>query len=333
MSELSTAARSSGRRARYAAGIAVLALVTACGGAGGDGGGGLRGTTVPVAGGSPGTLTKPGAIEGFSVPESVVFAGDSWLVSNLGRVDPDPAAKDGDGFLTELNAVGTLTARRAMPRPGDPPLHAPKGMAAVDNRVFVADVDRIVGYDTSSHGQVFEAALGDGAPALLNDIVALDSRTLLVTDTYRDTVYQLDIETKHFEPRATGIPGANGIAIDDSGRTAYVVADGEAFEGGDLWRLDLTQTPAVPQRVGAVHGILDGVAVLSTGNIVVSDWISTQGDKSGTLTVYRPDGTPATQLRLPDNLHGPADFAVDPAGRNIWIPAMPDNRLVIVPLP
>ncbi|MBL1077817.1 SMP-30/gluconolactonase/LRE family protein [Nocardia sp. 2] len=322
-----------GRRGRILAAIGGALLLAAAGcGAEPD-----PDATVPAEGtrvsGAPGTVARPGSLEGFSSPESVLFAEDRWFISNVGTAR-DPLAKDGDGYLTELNAVGTVTARRAMPRQGDPPLHAPKGMAHTGNRVFVADIDRVVGYDVDTHGQVFEAPLSGAEPAMLNDIALLDDKTLLVSDSLRGIVYRLDLESKSFESLATAIPGANGIALDPSGKVAYVAATGADFTGGDLWRLDLTQNPVVPQRVGSVHGVLDGIAVLPNGNTVISDWVSsTQPDQVGTIQIYNPDGSPGATVKLPENLHGPADFGLDGTGRNIWIPAMPDNRVVVVPLP
>ncbi|MCU1645605.1 MAG: hypothetical protein JWN03_5880 [Nocardia sp.] len=321
-------AAESGRRI-VATGVGVLLLVAATGCGTWDGGT-IR-TAGPVAAHAPGIVPKPGSLEGFSSPESVLFAGDRWFISNIGA-DREPT-QDGDGYLTELNSVGTVTARHAMPRPGDPPLNAPKGLAYTDNRVFVADIDRVVGFDMDTHGQVFEARLGDNAPALLDDMALQDPRTLLITDTLRGAVDRLDLDAGTFEPVATGIPGATGITLDRTGQVAYVVGEGVSFTGGDLWRIDLTQHPAIPQRVGAVHGVLDGISVLPNGNLVVSDWASGQGDQPGRVTIYRPDGIEVTVVNLPESLHGPADFAVDPAGRNLWIPAMRDNRVVIVPLP
>ncbi|MET9491527.1 hypothetical protein [Nocardia sp. NPDC006630] len=192
-------------RAIVATCVGVLLLVAATGCGTWDGGT-IR-TAGPITAHTPGAAPKPGSLEGFSSPESVLFAGDRWFISNIGA-DREPA-QDGDGYLTELNSGGTVTARHAMPRPGDPPLNAPKGLAYTGNRVFVTDIDRVVGFDTDTHGQVFEARLGDNAPALLDDLALQD----------------------------------------------------------------------------------------------------------------------------PHSLHGPGDFAVDPAGRNLWIPALRDNRVVIVPLP
>ncbi|WP_067699130.1 SMP-30/gluconolactonase/LRE family protein [Nocardia jejuensis] len=315
-------------------GALLLTAAVGCGISDDNGNGVARGTSTSLPGGTTSaasaTPAKPGTLEGFSSPESVVFAGDRWFISNIGAKQ-EPTAKDGDGFLTELSSVGTLTARKAVPRQGDPALNAPKGMAYTANRLFVADIDRVVGYDVDSGAQVFEAPLGGDQPALLNDITLADPRTLLVTDSLRGAVYRMDLETKKFDPVATGIPGANGIALESSGKTAYVAASGTDFKGGDLWRLDLTQNPVVPQRVGAVHGVLDGIAVLANGELVISDWAGS-GSTPGTVTVHRPDGSEVAKVSLPENLHGPADFTVDPAGRNLWIPAMPDNRVLVVQL-
>ncbi|WP_459960996.1 hypothetical protein [Nocardia sp. IFM 10818] len=312
-------------RGRMAAGFGALVLLAAVAGCG------KAADEAPTANAGPGTVSKAGALEGFSTPESVLFAGDRWFISNIGP-QAEPVAEDGDGFLTELNSAGTVTARRAMPRPGDPPLHAPKGMTYTDNRVFVADIDRVVGYDMDTHGQVFEAVVTGEEPALLNDLALLNPHTLLVSDSLRGIVYLLDTETRLFEPLATGIPGANGLAVDAAGAAAYVAGTGADFRGGDVWRLDLAQRPAAPQRVGAVHGVLDGIAVLANGNLVVSDWVSA-GETPGAMTVYGPDGALVAAVQLPENTHGPADFALDATARNAWIPAMPDNRVVIVPLP
>ncbi|WP_067547416.1 SMP-30/gluconolactonase/LRE family protein [Nocardia crassostreae] len=326
MSDLSDVRAGAGWRThgRLAAGLGALVLLAGAALGCGDGG-----NEAPAATTGPGTVTKPATLEGFSTPESVLFAGDRWFVSNIGP-ESAPVTKDGDGFLTELNSVGTVTARRAMPRPGDPPLHAPKGMAYTDNRVFVADIDRVVGYDMDTHGQVFEAVLDGGEPSLLNDLALLDPGTLLASDSLRGIVYRLDLETKKFEPLATGIPGANGIAVATA--TVHVAGTGADFTGGDLWRLDLAQQPAVPQRIGTVHGVLDGIAVLPNGNLIVSDWAS-GGETPGTVTVYGPDGARVALVQLPENTHGPADFTLDATAATAWIPAMPDNRVVIVPLP
>ncbi|WP_238847454.1 SMP-30/gluconolactonase/LRE family protein [Nocardia arthritidis] len=275
---------------------------------------------------------KPGVIKGFSNPESVLVAGDKYVVSNMGA-QQDPVAKDGDGFLSLLDATGKVIEQKAMPKAGDPPLNSPKGMAFVDNKVYVADVDRVVGYDLNTRGQVFEAKIDGDAPTELNDIVLLDNKTLLVTDTLRSSVYQLDLDGKKFATLTSGVPGANGIALEKSGKIAYVNGDGAHNEGGDLFRLELGKAPLSPKKIGGVHGLLDGIAVLSDGNIAVSDWVSFDNPVPGKVTVYKADGTEVAKVKLPDNVRGPADFTLDKSGKYLLIPAMTDNVVHIVPTP
>lgn len=274
-------------------------------------------------------VAAPGIVQGFANPEGAVVVEDRWFVSNIGTKQ-EPMAKDGDGFLTILNEAGTVTERRAIPRQGDAPLNAPKGMAFTNNTVYVADIDRVVGYDVDSLGQVFELPIGGEGPTLLNDIAVLDDKHLLVTDSARGAVYRLSLEDKKFEPLTTQIPGANGITIDAAAKVVYVAASGAQFEGGDLYKLELGTTPGTLRKVGSVHGLLDGVVLMPNGNIAVSDWVSADKPTPGTVKIYRTDGTEVSKVTLPGTLHGPADFALDASARNLLIPAMPDNNLAIV---
>ncbi|MGW4774152.1 hypothetical protein ACWEO2_39690 [Nocardia sp. NPDC004278] len=276
--------------------------------------------------------SAPGVLDGFSKPESVVVAGDKWFVSNIGATQ-EPMTKDGDGFLSRLDSTGKVVERKAIPRAGDPPLNAPKGMVYADNKVFVADIDRVVGYDVDTLGQVFEAPLGGDAAALLDDIAVLDDKTLLVTDTVRGAVYKLDIESKKFGTLTTSIPGANGIALDKSTKTAYVAGLGAHFEGGDLYKFGIEHAPAAVGKVGTVHGVFDGIALLPNGDLAVSDWVSADKPVPGTIKIYHTDGTEVATVKLPQDLHGPADFALDGAGKNLIVPAVADDKVAIVALP
>ncbi|WP_194820127.1 SMP-30/gluconolactonase/LRE family protein [Nocardia sp. XZ_19_385] len=292
--------------------------------------------TVPVSGPSTtvsGQPTKtafvaaPGSVQGFAAPRSVVVVDNTWFVSNLGL---NPAVPEGAGFLSVLSDAGTVTNRTAVPRAGEPPLTSPSGMAYVNGTLYVADTDRVVGFDPRTYARVFDAPVGGAAPARLSGIAALDDKTLLVTDSVSGTVYQLHTEDNRFDVLATQIPGAKGIAVDQAHRVAYVGASGSQSEGGDLYRLELGAGTVTSKKVGSVRGLLDGVLVLPNGNIAVSDWVGP--DQPGTVRVYRPDGTEVSKVSLPAALRGPAGIAVDAAGKNLLVPAQPDNTLTIVAL-
>ena len=84
----------------------------------------------------------PRAIAGFNNPESVLISGDHRFVSNIGAT-LDPTGKDGDGYVSELDAEGRVLDAHAFPAIGSH-LDAPKGMAMAGGRLYVADIDRVV---------------------------------------------------------------------------------------------------------------------------------------------------------------------------------------------
>ncbi len=267
-------------------------------------------------------------ITGFANPESVLIAGDRRYVSNLGAA-LEPLAKDGDGFISLVSADGRLLERKAFP-PADESLDSPKGMALVGGRLYVADIDRVVGFSLESGARVFEAALPADGPALANDLAVLDETSLLLSDTLRDRLYRVDLTDGAVSLYAEGLPGANGIAMDPAGRRIYVVGVGAGFGGGDLF---LLQEGAAPQRIeGGPHGILDGIALLPDGRLLISDWVDFARPAPGLLWQLPTSGGAAEPLVPGREIRSPADFAVDSRSDSLWIPSMLDGTVVILPL-
>lgn len=263
------------------------------------------------------------SIEGFQSPESVLVADDRRFVSNIG-MKIDPMTKDGDGYISEVSLDGEIVNARAFP-PGGEALHAPKGMAALGGRLYVADIDTVVGFDLASGERVFTAKVPGDQPAFLNDLAVWGDSSLLVTDTMRNAVYRLDIESGAFQLMTAEIPGANGIAVDD-GRI-YVVGLGANFAGGDVFEL----TNSGPLRLDdAPHGLLDGLVVLPDGRLLVSDWVAVDRPVSGTLEFV--GGLSDSPINTGEELHGPADITFDAAQGTVWIPTMLNNRVVVVKL-
>ena len=159
---------------------------------------------------SPGlaeTTPAPVNISGFAHPESVLIAPSLRYVSNI-EADLAPLAKDGDGFISILDADGAIIDLRGLTG-----LDAPKGMALVGGRLYAADIDRVVGFDPETRDQVFSASIDCPQPCLLNDIVAAGDR-LLVSDTLRGQALQMGEHRGHGRTRGCGCPAAlqDGIA-------------------------------------------------------------------------------------------------------------------------
>jgi len=282
---------------------------------------------VALAGTSAWAAAEIRVVSGFSNPESVLIDGPRRFVSNLGA-KLDALGHDGDGFISELDAEGRIVALRAFPNDGSK-LDAPKGMAALGGRLYVADIDRIVGFDLATRRRVFEAKVPAGGPTLLND-VAVKGGALVVSDTLRASVWRVDVGTGAFTMVAEGIPGANGIVRDEAGKRLLVVGLGAKFDGGDLF--EIPDGGAARRIAGGPHGILDGLALLPDGRLVISDWRSIDPPKPGAVTLHAADGTTTKTLDFGREINGPADFAVDAAKGEIWLPAMRDGAIVIAPL-
>lgn len=275
-------------------------------------------------------VSEPLAIQrsicGFSHPESVARAGKRYFVSNIGA-ELDPTAADADGFISELDRHGEIRELRAFA-----PLDAPKGLVVVERTLYVADLARVVGFDIDSRERVFEATLTSDAPVLLNDLAVIDAHTLWVSDTLGSAIWRLDLGSAAFTPIARDVLGANGIAIDRERGRVYVVGVGADFAGGGLYELALDGSGGAREIEGP-FGVLDGLAVLDDGRLIASDWVELEQPAAGELITFNRAGKRQRSVRLAEELHGPADFYYDARAELLWVPAMADNCVRVIPAP
>jgi len=268
---------------------------------------------------------------GLSHPESIAAHGERRFVSNIGSALA-PAEADGDGFISELDERGELVELHAF-APAETPLHAPKGLAVVGERLYVADLDRVVGFALDTRERVFEAALAREPVPFLNDLAVLDEHTLLVSDTAGGEVLRLDLDDRTFTTMATGVPGANGLAFDARAMRAYVVGIGADFSGGGLYALDLEGRGAAAEPIEGPFGLFDGLAELSNGELVASDWVDIAEPMPGRLLTFSTTGRPTGTYELAGALRGPADFYYDRAAALLWVPETQDGCVRVIALP
>ncbi|HET7003619.1 MAG TPA: hypothetical protein VFI33_19995, partial [Puia sp.] len=170
-------------------------------------------------------------ISGFESPESVIKSGDRLFVSNMGGTKPDPMALDSNGFISELTADGTVIHQKFQKGI----LNAPKGLAVVKDVVFVADINRVVGFNIHSGEQTFEL----GIPAkMLNDLCKVDDKHLCVSETMSGRVMLIDLTDKSIRFLGS-IEGANGVTYDEKTGKLYAVGMGVNMSGGKIFKKDL----------------------------------------------------------------------------------------------
>ena len=259
----------------------------------------------------------------FDAPESALWDDDKqvWYVSNIGGADP--AAADGVGYISRLDADGKVLEARWVDG-----LDAPKGMALVGSTLYVADIDQIVPIDVDPDGSgTALTAIPVAGAQFLNDMAAGTDGTLYFTDTATNTVHRIvSGQDPEVFVQDDKLKGPNGILVDD---TKLVVASvGSITDFTDLasiWAIDLT-TEVITQ-IGTVEGKFDGLALIQAGAYIVSDFRGElrRLDASG-------QGTPFRDVTVADYLRSAADVGLDPIGKILAVPDLLGNSVILLDL-
>jgi len=274
------------------------------------------------------TLTEPMVIAdvGFATPESVLYdaRADVYLVANI---NGSPLDKDDNGFISRLAPDGTLAALKWIDgESGEVTLNAPKGMAIVDNALFVADIDAVRVFDAES-GQQSGSIEIPGA-TFLNDVTVGGDGKVYVSDSGMqagedgfepsgsDAVYRIEADNsfaKIAEGADLGRP--NGLAADGDELIVVTFGTNELY-----W---LTSAGERREVLEAPKGSLDGVVVLADGRVLFSSW------EAKSIFVKKSDNTFET---LVTDLEAPADIGYDSKRQRLLIPLFTSDKVVVRPL-
>lgn len=276
-----------------------------------------------------GTVLAPGASAdhggpfafGFENPESVLWVPFAqpdaigttgmWLVSNFGGYTVSPTTRDGNGFISVVGQYGTLA------EPWLTGLHAPHGMRARGNRLYVADVGEVAIVRIGrSAGTLLEVVPIPGAE-FLND-VAVDPATgdVFVSDSFTDTIHRLPGGKGPAEVFVQGslLEAPNGLLVDGG---ELIVAsfgpgtDPATFQSelpGRLLAVDLSTKAIRP--ISARLGNLDGLEKIGDRYLTSSFW------DGRVLTVERDGGAVREVRTLPTA----ADLAYAPDDGRVAVP-------------
>lgn len=278
-----------------------------------------------------GLQEKPAApvvIEGLSSPESVAMTADGkrFFISNLGE-KLEPSAKDGDGYITEVSPEGSVVNKKFLPKSGV--LNGPKGLSIIGATLFVTDIDRVVGFDVNTREQVFEMDLSAEKTVFLNDLAVIDDKALFVSASDIGKIFKITLPpTPSYTLVADGIAGPNGLYFDKEANKLYVVGFGEGgkFNGG-LGVIAFNDEKPNYSKLSPDGGALDGVALLSGGRLLYSDWVAF--DRPGKLMVYDLKSGSFSEMKLSSPVRGPADFFYDPARKTLWVPKMMEGKVLV----
>ncbi|HUG39961.1 MAG TPA: hypothetical protein VMM12_05735 [Longimicrobiales bacterium] len=303
-------------------GLALAALLAACGGDGAEQNGAAADTSATAA--DTGVVVAADA--GLSTPESVLHddAADVYLVSNI---NGQPLERDDNGFISRLRPDGSVVSLKWIDGAAENvTLNAPKGMALKGDTLFVTDIDSVRAFHREG-GQPL-GARGVPNADFLNDLVVVGD-VLYVSDTGVDAtfsptgsaaIYRFTGTGAEVVARGDSLASPNGLAA-QGGR--LLVA---SFGSADVRRIDPGQGGAA--GAGEVvatlpGGQLDGIIAFDDGSFLVSSW--------ETSTVYHV--TPAGEAHpVVQDVESPADIGWDARRGRVLIPLFMRDRVEFHPI-
>lgn len=267
------------------------------------------------------TVTVDKTIPGFNSPESVVVSGDDVFVSNVG-VKLEPFAKDGDGFISRLDRQGNIKVLKWVDK-----LNAPKGLLALNGVIYVADIDRVLGFRQRDGKLVFELDLAATGAKFLNAFARYDNRRLLLSSTDLGKVFVIDLPGRSFGEIKFDTPpnGPNGLK--KLGSRLMLVewgSDNQANGKVKTYLLDGFSAKLEKTYEPNPAGYFDGVVSLGANRWLISNWV--KFEPAGLLQVLDTHSGKISVANEKIPLAGPADIFLDDHGK-LWVPGMMEGKV------
>lgn len=244
-------------------------------------------------------------IDSLVGPESILKVGDKLFVSNMRG-----------GFISELTTDGKFIRKNF----SKSVLHAPKGLAAINNTIYVTDTSRVVGFDMNSGEQVFELTIPKAT--FLNDLCTVGQNKLAVTDSKSGNIYLITLPDKIIQFLGS-IPGANGVTYDAKTKQLFACGVGVQWNGeGKLHVKNISKNDTLFNELpNSPTGFFDGIELMDDDHLIVDDWTH-----NGRLFIYDLKNHSSTSYTV--NC-GTADLYYDKSTGDVYIPDVPKNRIVI----
>lgn len=226
------------------------------------------------------------------IPESVlVYDGGKRLYVSL--IDGGGWDADGKGGVARLNADGSNLDQTWVTG-----LNAPKGMALIGKRLFVADISEVVVIDTKT-GKIEKRIRIEGASGL-NDITADPKGVIYVSDSKTAGIWRIENDTPTlFLENVKGVNGLKSVG------GKLLIGAGKLFQQCDPQK-KLSNIAELPQGI-------DGIEPLANGDFIVTAW-------SGFVYYVDRDGKVEQLLDTTKEKKNSADIGFDTRRNFLYIP-------------
>ena len=241
----------------------------------------------------------------------------SYFISS---VNGEAETADNNGFITKLNPNGKLLNLKFIQGgKDDVTLHAPKGMALVEHVLYVADLDTLRGFDTTTGKPVMAliirspaASRSESVPTSLNDVTFDGKGLLYCSDQKANTIYRIDLATQTVSVLITdrALAGPSGLAVHP--KSGQIIA--VSWEKGKISEVSPEGVVTELFSNGFFSNRfqnLRGVDFDRWGNMYVSDFT--------TGKVWRMSWDKRFQV-IAEFLPSPGDLSIDRANNLILVP-------------
>lgn len=228
----------------------------------------------------------------LAVPESVLPHPTKNLLY-VSLINGGPWEKDGKGEIALLDTAGKIL--NAAWATG---MHAPKGMALVGNRLYVADVTDVVVIN-ADNGKI-ESKIAIDSAQLLNDVTANAAGTVYVSDSRTGKVYSITNNKPTLFLQ--GMQGVNGLRAHQN--DLYVATSKQLIKANASG----ATTVVTDTEMGG-----DGIEPLDGGSWLLSSW-------SGTIDHIDAQGKAHRMLDTREQKINAADIGYAPASRVVYVP-------------
>lgn len=202
----------------------------------------------------PGSLELLWTASGFETPEGAALApGGGYFISNIGPGPED--ARDGNGYVSKLNADGSLASAKFAVG-----MDAPAGLTVKDGVLYAADRDGVALFDAAT-GEARGKVLIEGA-GFLNDMTVWKG-DVLVSDSGTATIHKITPEGASVFAASEDWAGINGILGDGDRLLITTMTEGKLID----YRGPDAETVIAAGMVDA-----DGVGLVPGGGYLVSSW-------------------------------------------------------------
>lgn len=235
----------------------------------------------------------------MTTSESTLYDPEADIIY-VSNINGDPTDKNGEGFISRMRPDGSVSQLNWVSG-----LNAPKGMAMMDGKLYVTDIDELVEIN------IADSAVTNRYPVqgavFLND-AATDGEKIYFSDTRTGKVHVL--ENGSVSTIAEGMEDVNGLAFNEAGE--LLLLDGEG-----LRKYDMQANNAEALNETVTGG--DGLVIIDDSTYIASRW-------QGEIYLVR-NGEEHLLLDTKEEANT-ADIGYIEEERLVLVPTFHDNRVV-----